>query len=399
MKSVNKTADIIAHFKAKGATQVPSSEIYAYAEANNLTMSQYKELFGPRHKIKRGLISLDPINPVDAFPALKPLTPMKPAIKTAAPTASATMNMTMASSATQEKIYIPEVNPNYVPWGYYSELKDIIASRQFYPVFIAGLSGNGKTFMVEQVCAKLKREYIRVQISKNTDEDDLIGGFRLQNGETVFHKGPVIQAYERGAVLLVDEVDRGTNSLLCLQGIMEGKPIIIKKTGELISPAHGFTVVATANTKGRGSDDGRYSGALVIDDAFLERFVATIEQEYPTPAVELKIVLNHMNEFQCPDEKFADLLITWAQSIRKTFLEGGVEEFISTRRLCHIVQTYGIFRDRKKAIELCVSRFDKNTRDSFVELFTKLSPPPAGAVAAAPAQETKGDPKNNEVPF
>lgn len=384
MKQVNKTAEIIAYFKAQGKTTVASSEIYAYAEGNGLTMSQYKELFGPRHKIKRGLISLDPITGGATAPS-EPFPPMKPLIKTAAPAA---MNMTMASAATQDKIYVPDVDPCYVPWGYFNELKDVIRSRQFYPVFISGLSGNGKTVMVEQVCAKLNREYIRVQISKNTDEDDLIGGFRLQNGETVFHKGPVIQAYERGAVLLIDEIDRGTNSLLCLQGIMEGKPIIIKKTGEMIVPAPGFTVVATANTKGRGSDDGRYSGALVIDDAFLERFVATIEQEYPTPAVESKIVLNHMEKYSCKDEDFAQLLITWAQSIRKTFLDGGVEEFISTRRLCHIVQTFAIFGDRVKSIELCVSRFDKNTRDSFVELFTKLSPAQVAPAPVAPEPVT-----------
>jgi hypothetical protein len=397
MKHVNKTDEIITYFKAQGKTTVASSEVYAYAEGNNLTMSQYKDLFGPRHKIKRGLISLDPITG-GITPPSEPFPPMKPLIKTATPVKTAIMDMTMASTATQDKIYVPDVDPCYVPWGYFNELKEVIRSRQFYPVFIAGLSGNGKTVMVEQVCAKLKREYIRVQISKNTDEDDLIGGFRLQNGETVFHKGPVIQAYERGAVLLIDEIDRGTNSLLCLQGIMEGKPIIIKKTGELIAPAPGFTVVATANTKGRGSDDGRYSGALVIDDAFLERFVATIEQEYPTAAVESKIVLNHMDKYSCKDEDFAQLLITWAQSIRKTFLEGGVEEFISTRRLCHIVQTFAIFRDRSKSIELCVSRFDKNTRDSFVELFTKLSPPPAGAVA--PATDKVGPVENKEnIPF
>lgn len=388
----NKTAEIIAHFKNKGYTDsVPSKEVYAYAGANNLSGSQYKELFSDMYKIKRGLISLTPLTrPVQAAPTFalaKPVVEPENIIK-----------MSVGTTSDVSDIYIPAIDPCYVPWGEFSTVKDAIQSRQFYPIFIAGLSGNGKTVMVEQVCAKLKREYIRVQISKGTDEDDLIGGFRLVNGETQFFKGPVIRAYERGAVLLIDEIDRGTNNLMCLQGILEGKPVLIKKTGELIHPAPGFTVVATANTKGRGSEDGRYSGALVIDDAFLERFVATIEQEYPSAQVELKIIKNVMEKFMCIDETFANNLVSWASTIRATFASGGVDEVISTRRLCHIVQSYGIFRDSKTAIRMCVSRFDANTRDSFIELYEKITTPanatPSGGGNAAPTEQ-----KPEGVPF
>jgi hypothetical protein len=375
MSTVNKTSEIIEHFKNLGLTEVPSSEVYKYAAIHNLKGSQYKELFGPRYKIKRGLISLSPLGggrvaSVDTAtqkPILAPLPKFTPAPRPV-------VTMTMAATESVEPIFIPQKDPTYVPWGAFADIRCALQTGMFYPIFISGLSGNGKTLMVEQVCASLKREYVRVQISKNTDEEDLIGGFRLVNGETQFFKGPVVRAYESGAVLLLDEVDRGNNSLLCMQGILEGKPILLKKTMELVHPRPGFTVIATANTKGRGSDDGRYSGALVIDDAFLERFVATIDQEYPTASVEKKIVLNHMEKYGCNDDTFADFLITWAQSIRKTFMAGGLDEFISTRRLCHIVQSYSIFRDRKKAIAVCVSRYDANTRDAFIELFDKITP-------------------------
>jgi MoxR-like ATPase len=259
-----------------------------------------------------------------------------------------------------------------VKWGYFNDVKKIVQSGLFYPMYVAGLSGNGKTMMIEQVCANLKREYVRVQITPETDEDDLIGGFRLLNGETVFAKGPVIKAMEAGAILLIDEIDRGSNKLMCLQGILEGKPFMIKKTGEVIQPASGFNVIATANTKGQGDEQGRFIAATIIDEAFLERFTITLEQPYPTAAIEKRIVANHMTKFGVSDTEFTEKLVQWGQAIRKTFEDGGVDEIISTRRLCHIVQTFSIFSDRMKAIELCVNRFDTDTRGAFIDLYTKI---------------------------
>ena len=268
--------------------------------------------------------------------------------------------------------YVPAVESTYVRWGEFADIASIIKSKSFYPVYIAGLSGNGKTMMVEQACAYADREYVRVQISPETDEDDLIGGFRLLNGETVFAKGPVVKAMERGAILLIDEIDRSTNKIMCLQGVLEGKPIMIKKTGEIIRPAKGFNVIATANTKGKGSDDGRFVSATVIDEAFLERFVCTIEQTYPPLATERKIVVKHMEKYNKVDEDFAEKLVTWSEVIRKTFADGGVDELISTRRLCHIAHTFSIFDDRLKAINMCISRFDEDTKLAFSDLYSKI---------------------------
>jgi MoxR-like ATPase len=239
-------------------------------------------------------------------------------------------------------------------------------------MYVAGLSGNGKTMMIEQACAAAKREYVRVQITPETDEDDLIGGFRLLDGETVFAKGPVIKAMEAGAILLIDEIDRGSNKLMALQGVLEGKPVLIKKTGEVVHPAPGFNVIGTANTKGQGDDAGRFISASIIDEAFLERFTITLEQPYPSASVEKKIVKNHMEKFGANDSEFVDKLVAWGQAIRKTFLDGGVDEIVSTRRLCHIIQTFSIFNDRMKAIELCVNRFDEDTRSGFLDLYSKI---------------------------
>ena len=275
-------------------------------------------------------------------------------------------------SIVNETTYVPESDRHFVRWGNYKDVEQIIKSGNFYPTFITGLSGNGKTMMVEQSCAKLGREYIRVQITPETDEDDLIGGFRLLDGDTVFNKGPVVKAMERGAVLLIDEIDRGSNKIMCLQGVLEGKPVMIKKTGEVVKPAEGFNVIATANTKGQGSDDGRFVSAAIIDEAFLERFIITMEQPYPNVSTERKIVSKHMDKYSCSDSSFTETLVTWAETIRKTFEDGGVDETISTRRLCHIVQTYSIFNDRQKAIELCVNRFDEDTKAAFIDLYSKV---------------------------
>jgi hypothetical protein len=275
-------------------------------------------------------------------------------------------------STVNSEVFIPQKEAEFVKWGYFSDVKKIIESRMFFPMFVAGLSGNGKTMMVEQACANAKREYVRVQITPETDEDDLIGGFRLLDGETVFAKGPVIKAMEAGAILLIDEIDRGSNKLMALQGVLEGKPVLIKKTGEMVYPASGFNVIATANTKGQGDEAGRFIAATIIDEAFLERFNVTLEQPYPKAAVEQKIVNNHMTKFGVSDNEFAENLVKWGQAIRSTFEDGGVDDIISTRRLCHIVQTFSIFNDKKKSIELCVNRFDADTRAAFVDLYEKI---------------------------
>ena len=270
-------------------------------------------------------------------------------------------------SENQEQNLVPDKDDNFVPFGNFTDVKKIIKSKIFYPTFITGLSGNGKTFSVEQACATLGRELIRVNITIETDEDDLIGGFRLVDGSTVWHNGPVIEALERGAILLLDEVDLASNKILCLQSILEGKGVFLKKTGKYITPAEGFNVFATANTKGKGSEDGRFIGTNVLNEAFLERFPVTFEQEYPTPAVEQKILASI-----CGEVEFCKRLVDWADIIRKTFYDGGVEEVISTRRLVHIVKAFGIFGDKAKAIQVCLNRFDDETKQAFMDLYDKV---------------------------
>ena len=266
-----------------------------------------------------------------------------------------------------EQNLIPQKDDSFVQFGNFTDIKKIIKSGIFYPSFITGLSGNGKTFSVEQACAQMGRELIRVNITIETDEDDLIGGFRLVNGETVWHNGPVIEALERGAILLLDEIDLASNKILCLQSILEGKGVFLKKIGKWVAPKKGFNVIATANTKGKGSDDGRFIGTNVLNEAFLERFPVTFEQEYPTAAVEQRI-LNKI----CDDADFCKRLSDWADIIRKTFYDGGVDEIISTRRLVHIIRAFSIFKKRSKAIEVCVNRFDDETKASFLELYAKI---------------------------
>ena len=272
----------------------------------------------------------------------------------------------------QTESLIPSKDANYVPFGNATDLKKIIKSKIFYPTFITGLSGNGKTLGVEQACAQLGRELIRVNITVETDEDDLIGGFRLVNGETVWHNGPVIEALERGAVLLLDEIDLASNKILCLQSILEGKGVFLKKIGRQVSPAAGFNIFATANTKGKGSDDGRFVGTNVLNEAFLERFPVTFEQEYPAPSLETKMLNNYCKELDCCDDDYIQNLVAWADIIRKTFKDGGVDEVISTRRLVHIIRAYSIFSDRVKAIKVCLNRFDDETKQSFIELYDKI---------------------------
>ena len=269
---------------------------------------------------------------------------------------------------------VPEKDDTFVKFGPFADLKKIIHSKLFYPTFITGLSGNGKTFGVEQACAQLNRELIRVNITIETDEDDLIGGFRLSDGSTVWHNGPVVEALERGAVLLLDEIDLASNKILCLQPVLEGKGLFLKKTGRFVQPAPGFNVIATANTKGKGSDDGRFIGTNVLNEAFLERFPVTFEQDYPAPSVETKILGRVASTLGVTDSDFCKRLVDWGDIIRKTFYDGGIEEIISTRRLIHILRAYSIFGDKMKAIGVCVNRFDDETKQSFIELYDKVDP-------------------------
>ena len=272
----------------------------------------------------------------------------------------------------QKQNLVPELNDSFVRFGNYNDIRKIIQSEMFYPTFVTGLSGNGKTFSIEQACAQLGRELIRVNITIETDEDDLIGGFRLVNGETVWHNGPVIEALERGAILLLDEIDLASNKILCLQSILEGTGVFLKKIGRFIRPTAGFNVIATANTKGRGSDDGRFIGTNVLNEAFLERFPVTFEQSYPAVKTEEKLLHLHAASVNVDDDKFIKKLVDWADIIRKTFYDGGIEEIISTRRLVHIIRAYSIFKNKAKALQVCINRFDDDTKQSFMELYDKV---------------------------
>ena len=338
-------------------------EMFTFAEEQGYTGSVAYTLLKKLPRLGRGVYQMAGAANVIAInrPATQP-------VALTAPQAA----VGKVRSTSSDEVYVPASDPTFVKWGYFADVSKIIKSGMFYPMYVAGLSGNGKTMMIEQACAQAKREYVRVQITPETDEDDLIGGFRLLDGETVFAKRPVNKAMEAGAILLVDEIDRGSNKLMCLQGILEGKPFMIKKTGEVIIPAPGFNVIATANTKGQGDDAGRFIAATIIDEAFLERFTITLEQPYPNATVEKKIVANHMSKFGVNDADFTEKLVQWGQAIRKTFEDGGIDEIISTRRLCHIVQTFSIFGDRMKAIELCVNRFDSDTRSGFMDLYSKI---------------------------
>ena len=271
-----------------------------------------------------------------------------------------------------EQNLIPEKDDTFVKFGNFNDVKKIIQSKLFYPAFITGLSGNGKTFSVEQACAQLNRELIRVNITIETDEDDLIGGFRLVDGATVWHDGPVIQALNRGAILLLDEIDLASNKILCLQSILEGKGVFLKKIGRFVQPEKGFNIIATANTKGKGSDDGRFIGTNVLNEAFLERFPVTFEQDYPSPAIETKILGGVASKLGVTDTDFCKRLVDWGDIIRKTFYDGGIEDIVSTRRLVHILRAYSIFNDKMKAIKVCVNRFDEETKQSFIELYDKV---------------------------
>ena len=372
MMNLSETqATLLDNFVAanEGKVSFERQELFKFAEEQGYTGSAAYTLMKQLPRVSRGVYQM--VGSGNVIPMMTPQVSPQAIPQQAAPVA-VQAPVGKVQSTSSEEVYVPSADSTFVKWGYFNDVKKIVQSGLFYPMYVAGLSGNGKTMMIEQVCANLKREYVRVQITPETDEDDLIGGFRLLNGETVFAKGPVIKAMEAGAILLIDEIDRGSNKLMCLQGILEGKPFMIKKTGEVIQPASGFNVIATANTKGQGDEQGRFIAATIIDEAFLERFTITLEQPYPTAAIEKRIVANHMTKFGVSDTEFTEKLVQWGQAIRKTFEDGGVDEIISTRRLCHIVQTFSIFSDRMKAIELCVNRFDTDTRGAFIDLYTKI---------------------------
>lgn len=398
MTNVTMTANETAMFEAfsaanPGVEQFRKAEFVNFAVANGFVEKEAHQFLNTKvDRVKRGVYAMSLGNVKNVVPM-----PRKAANQTA-PVVSAPAPAPQVQSTMNSEVYIPEKMKEFVKWGYFKDVKQIIDSGMFFPMFVAGLSGNGKTMMIEQACANAKREYVRVQITPETDEDDLIGGFRLLDGETVFAKGPVIKAMEAGAILLIDEIDRGSNKLMALQGVLEGKPVLIKKTGEVVRPAPGFNVIATANTKGQGDEAGRFIAATIIDEAFLERFNVTLEQPYPTSATEKKIIINHMDKFGSVDEEFAENLVKWGQAIRETFNDGGVDDIISTRRLCHIVQTFSIFNDKKKAIELCVNRFDADTRAAFVDLYEKID---AGMDEANTATdgEYSYDADSEEFPF
>lgn len=348
---------------------------YIIREAKEMGINHPGFILKDKYKVESGVYDLTEMFtgtaavPVARKPIMEVVTP------TPAPVAAPESKVvSMAKLAMDIENLVPSKDATYVPFGFHKDLKTILQGGMFYPLFISGLSGNGKTTMVEQVCAQLKREAIRVNISIETDEDDLIGGNTLVDGNVVYREGPVLTAMKRGAVLILDEVDRGSNKLMCLQAILEGKAYFNKKTGETVAPANGFTIVATANTKGRGSDDGKFISAQLLDEAFLERFAITVEQEYPTAAVEKRIILNKMGKAGYTDEEFATHLVTWSEVIRKTFFEGAIDELVSTRRLEHIVNAYGVFKDKIKAITLCTNRFDADTKAAFIDLYTKVDP-------------------------
>ena len=346
-------------------------------------------------KVGRGLYDCPELASVSGEPSPAPVAEPVPApapvvgsVETVQSDVQAALAMGMTGG--ERATLVPDRFGGYVAWGHFSDVEQIVRSKQFYPIFVTGLSGNGKTLMVEQVCAKLKRECYRVNVTRQTDEDDLLGGFRLINGNTVWQDGPVVSAMKNGGVLLLDEIDLGGANLMCLQPVLEGKGVFLKKTNQWVKPAPGFTVFATANTKGKGSDDGRFVGTGIMNEAMLDRFPITLEQPYATRATEKKI----LTKAGCDDVDFADHLTKWAEIIRKSFYEGAVDEIVSTRRLVDIVKAFGIFSDKTKAIAFCLARFDDDTKEAFLNLYSKVD-----ADMAPAADEAAASTENSECPW
>ena len=367
MKNLNatQTAQVEALYKKYGRTDVTRSEINDFVDAGEIANPTW--LKNDKYKVSRGVYSL-PIVGNDFSPSLTDVPLVEEPVNEVVSKAAFVVSSLIGN-------IVPDKDPVFVPWGYFKDIKKIVSSKAFYPIFVTGLSGNGKTMNVSQACAAANRECIRVNVTIETDEDDLLGGYRLQDGQTVWQDGPVIEAMKRGALLLLDEIDLASNKIMCLQPILEGNGVFLKKINQFVKPAKGFNVIATANTKGQGSDDGKFIGTNILNEAFLERFPITIEQAYPTNKIETKILLNVMSDKGLTnkvDSEFATSLVTWADIIRKTYYEGGVDELISTRRLVHIVEAFSIFKSKMKAIEMCTNRFDLDTKTSFLDLYTKI---------------------------
>lgn len=398
-KAADRTAFLNAVKSELGdVVTITRQEILMICEKYNLSRPVWLTKDESR-RVGRGMYSLN-----DGVADVKPSkSAPKADIASAVPVAQVSevanaSDMQMALQGSSEAIsLVPSKASGYVPFGHFADVRMIIKSGKFYPTYVTGLSGNGKTMMIEQIAAQEGRELVRANITKETDEDDLIGGFRLIDGKTVWQNGPVIVAMERGAILLLDEVDLGDAKLMCLQPVLEGKPIYLKKINRVIHPAPGFNILATANTKGKGSDDGRFIGTNVMNEAFLERFSITFEQEYPPLKTEMKILNNVLNASGIQDKDFAEKLVTWADMIRKAFYDGAVSDIISTRRLVHICEAFSIFgQDREKAIRLCLNRFDVDTKNGFFDLYAKLDATVGPQDTAAPVVEEK---KDEEVPF
>ena len=394
MRKVNVSAreKFISLALATGKKTLNVEDIWAICNEADLKYPQWFTK-DPENRAGRGLYKLPTAN-VSVVDLSAQVLPMK---KTeTAPLAPVAQNrIANVSTDLETGNLIPEVYKNYVPFGNYEDLLAIVNSKQFFPIFITGQSGNGKTMSVEQACAKAKRKFVCISMTPETDEGDLLGNFVLINGQMEWRDGPVTTAARQGAVLCIDEIDYGAQNLSCLQRVLEGKPFMLKKKGEIVYPAEGFTIVATANTKGKGSEDGRYMFTNVLNEAFLERFLNTYEQEFPPVAVEKKIIKKELTSAGRTDDEFAEKLVTWADVIRKTFLEGGVDEIISTRRLVHICKTYGVHGDRMKAVSLCLNRFDTDTKMSFLDLYTKLDAP---VKEEAPITENVSS-YDEEIPF
>ena len=356
MKKLNeKQIEFLTLAQKEYGDQITMKQVKALEAKYNLSDNNW--FVSKNYRLSRGVYKVPSIDGQISVPEVKVVE--KPKSK-----------ISKTSNAAEE--ITPNNEVTFVPWGHYKDIKSVVKSKIFYPTFITGLSGNGKTLNVLQACSELKRECIRVNVTIETDEDDLLGGFRLVNGETAWHDGPVVDAMKRGAVLLLDEIDLASNKIMCLQPILEGKGVFLKKINEYIEPAKGFNIIATANTKGKGSDDGRFIGTNVLNEAFLERFPITFEQSYPTVKIEQNIVLKVFESLGIKDKEFAENLVKWADVIRKTFYDGGIDEIISTRRLVHIANAYAIFNNKMKAIQVCTNRFDEDTKNSFLDLYTKV---------------------------
>ena len=378
-----KFVDLAAAKYGEGAT-LEMSDVTSIREEHGLGWPSW--FVRPPYRVGRGLFKL----PVEG----ESITPIisKPIVRESVVEETEAV---MAYHNPTESL-VPDKDPLYVPFGHFTDIYSIVKSGMYYPAFVTGLSGNGKTFMIEQACAKAKREFFRVNITVETDEDDLLGHYALIDGNTVWQDGPVVKAMERGAILLLDEIDLASSKIMCLQPVLEGKGVFLKKVNRFVAPSKGFNVLATANTKGKGSEDGRFIGTNILNEAFLERFPITVEQEYPSMPVERKILDKVFTSLDVESGDFAERLVTWADIIRKTFYEGGIDEIIATRRLVHIANAFAIFGERKKAIEMCIARFDEDTKTSFLDLYSKVDEEVSNKMAEESGELMPGDNKGTD---